>query len=59
MGARAGARAGSIIYDGFSYRLDRTRGKVIFWRCTKSKCNARIRTDDTKYVVIDTKKNEQ
>ena len=31
-----GMGCGSIIYDGFSYRLDRTREKVMFWRCTKS-----------------------
>ena len=42
-----------IIYDRFSYRLDRARpgNKVIDWRCTytKSKCKARLRTDDTAY----------
>ena len=39
----------SIIYDGFSYRLDRAHDKVIDWRCANSKlkCKARIRTGDT------------
>ena len=44
---------------GFSYRVDRARpgDKVIDWRCTytKSKCKARLRTDDTESVVIHTK----
>ena len=50
---------GSIIYDGFSYRVDRARpgDKVIDWSCTytKSKCKARFRTDDMESVVIHTK----
>ena len=39
----------SIIYDGFSYRLDRARDKVIDWRCmnSKLKCKARITTGAT------------
>ena len=38
-----------IIYEGFFYRIDRARYKVIDPRCTNSKfkCKARIRTEDT------------
>ena len=38
---------GSIIYDGFSYRVNRARpgDKVIDWRCTNTKQGA---TDNTR-----------
>ena len=44
----------SIICDGFAYGLDRASDKVIDWRCmnTKSKCKARIRTDQILSTII-------
>ena len=48
-GGGGGGGGGGNTHDRFSYRLDSAGDKLIDWRCTKSKCKARLRTDETEY----------
>ena len=43
----------SLIYDGYSYRIDRIlTSSEISWRCTVKTCKGRLRTDDKCTTII-------